>query len=112
MTQPIHAIPLTNAAAIELLTLAQMRGLLTDEKQAKRVSDFIRKHLRTVPDQPKVNAEVIAWAEIQYAKPEAKEKTRDALKALVQAAATKGALSCGFGAGDLLEVLGLAEADE
>lgn len=112
MTQPIHTIKLTNAAASELATLVTGRGLITDEKHLLRVSKFARKYLRNLPQPPTDPKDSADWAETEFAAVEVKEKTRDSLKELVKAAAGKGALCCNFGAGDLLEILGLAEADE
>ena len=112
MSQPIHTVTLTNAAAGSLAALVVARGLLTDEKHLLRVSKFARKHLRRLPDPPAKPEDSAEWAERQFLAVEVKEKTRDALKALVKSAAAKGAMAGSYGDGDLLEVLGLAEADD
>jgi hypothetical protein len=54
-------------------------------------------------------AELADWADEPFTTPEVRERERDAIKALVKAAAEKGALPCSAGAGHLLEVLGLAD---
>lgn len=106
---PLHKILLTNGAAVELATLAAGRGLLTKPALVRRVSRFVKEHLRDLPEDCKDPAAMAAWADESFICPEVRERERDALKALVKAACEKGALPCSAGAGHLLEVLGLAD---
>lgn len=112
-TAPLHKIPLTNGAAVELAMLASpgVRGLLTKPVHIRRVSQFIREHMRDLPRDCKDPGEMADWADEDFIAPEVRERTRDALKALVKAACDKGVLPCTAGAGHLLEVLGLADEE-
>lgn len=106
---PLHPIPLTNGAAVELAILAAQRNLMTKPALIRRVSRFVREHLRNLPDECKDPAAMADWADAPFIAPELRERDRDALKALVKAAADKAFLPCTAGAGHLLEVLGLAD---
>ncbi len=110
---PLHKIPLTNGAAVELATLTsqQVRGLLTKRHLIHRVSQFVKEHLRDLPHECRDPDAMADWADEPFIAPEVRERTRDALKALVRAAADKGVLPCTAGAGHLLEVLGLADEE-
>lgn len=110
---PLHKIPLTNGAAVELATLAspQVRGLLTKPALIRRVSQFVKEHMRDLPRECKDPNDMADWADEPFIAPEVRERTRDALKALVKAAADKGVLPCTAGVGHLLEVLGLADEE-
>ena len=106
-----HPLTLTNGAAIELATLACARGLLTKPAQIRRVSQFARANLRSLPEFKGEMTAQADWSEEVFAEVQVRERERDALKALVQAAAEKNALACSLGTGDLLAVLGLADED-
>ena len=106
---PLHKVPLTNGAAVELAYLAAGRGLLTKPALIRRVSRFVKEHLRELPEDCKDPAAMADWADEPFISPEVRERERDAIKALVKAAGEKGALPCTAGAGHLLEVLGLAD---
>ena len=104
---PDHTISLTNAAAVELVNLASSRGLLTKSVHIRKVSQFQREHLL-----PLLKGHVtfdVDKALEEFGSPSVNERTRDALKELVRSAVEKGALSCSIGAGDLLELFGLAD---
>lgn len=106
---PRHTINLTNGAAVELAALAAARGLLTKPALIRRVSRFVRDHLRDLPEDCKDPSAMADWSDKPFIAPEVRERERDAIKALVKSAAEKGALGCTAGAGHLLEVLGLAD---
>ena len=108
---PIHKIPLTNGAAVELAILASQRHLMTKPALIRRVSRFVKEHLRDLPPDCKEPSEMADWADAPFICPEVRERERDALKALVKAAADKAVLPCTAGAGHLLEVLGLADEE-
>jgi hypothetical protein len=107
----LHKLDLTNGAAAELAALATVRGLLTKPSLIRRVSKFVKEHLRDLPPDCKDPGEMAAWAEASFISPEITERTRDALKALLKAAAEKGALSGTVGTGHLLEVLAVGDEE-
>jgi hypothetical protein len=119
-----HMLKLTNGAAQTLAQLAGTPGLLTDAASLYRVGAFAEAHLSDLaesPEQPEQAAKPAEWrawqkAQLAWARAigpaiEVSEKTRDSLKALVQAGATKGALPASLAVAPLLLALGLAEAD-
>lgn len=110
---PTHKITLTNGATVELMRLSTIGGLLTKPALTRRVSQFIREHIlsRPLPDFRGDAAGMMAWSDAEFAVVEVRERTRDALKALIQSAQEKGALSCSLGCGDLLVTFGLADED-
>ena len=105
MTTKKHTISLTQGAADALRHLIGAPGLLTDPGQLYRVGEFSETHLvdLDVPEKPER-----AWQKTQMPAIEISERTRDALKALVQAAITKGALSGHASVVVLIREFGLA----
>lgn len=108
---PTHELDLNNGAALELAQLANMRGLVTKSSHARKISQFIRKHLRTPPEYRGDVAGMADWSETAFSKPTVDERTRDALKALIQSACEKGAGSGNLGFGDLCTIFGLGSED-
>ena len=106
---PLHKLQLTNGAAVELAILAAQRNLMTKPALIRRVSRFVREHLRDLPEDCKDPGAMADWSDAPFSAPEIRERERDALKALVKAAVDKAFLPCTAGAGHLLEVLGLAD---
>jgi hypothetical protein len=108
---PSHPIRLTNGMAVALANLAATRGLLTKPVHIRKVSQFIREHLRTIPEFRGEHSVMVAWSDAHFLEITVKERVRDALKELVKSAADKGALSCALGEGDLLVLFGLADEE-
>jgi hypothetical protein len=119
----MHTFNLTNGAAERLAQLICANGLLTDPAQLSRCNRFWQKHLLDIPEEPTPpagrdpaaikahNIAFKAWSRTELPISEVSEKTRDALKALVTAAAAKGALSGGAEDGVLLAAVGLGAED-
>ena len=104
---PDHTLTLSKAAAIELVTLSTSRGLLTKPVHIRKVSQFVREHLAPLlRDKQEFDLDA---ALAEFGSFTVNERTRDSLKALISAAAEKGALSANIGTGELLDLFGLAE---
>ena len=104
---PDHTFALSKSAAVELLTLSTTRGLLTKPVHLRKVSQFMREHLAPLlRDKQEFDLDA---AMAEFGTFTINERTRDGLKALLAAAAEKGAMSGNLGTGELLDLFGLAE---
>lgn len=119
-----HSLTLSNGAASVLAQLASAPGMLADAANLYRVGAFAEDHLTDLPEspaQPSKDAAAaewrawqkaqVAWSRLTLPVISVNEKTRDSLKALVQAAVTKGALPASAAVAPLLRSLGLADVD-
>jgi len=108
---PSHNIRLSNGSVNELMRLSVTGGLLTKPALTRRVSQFMREHVlcRPLPDFKGDSSGMLAWSDSEFAAVEVRERTRDAIKALIASAQEKGMLSCSLGCGDLLTTFGLAD---
>lgn len=104
---PDHTFTLTKSAAVELVNLSTTRGLLTKPVHLRKVSQFMREHLAPLL-RDKQGFDLDA-ALAEFGTFTVNERTRDGIKALLSAAAEKGAMSGNLGTDELLDLFGLAD---
>ena len=117
-------ITLTRGAAARLAQFISTAGLLTDQAKLFRIGEFNENYLADMepaPAQPGADgkpADFVAWqkASISWARDclppiDIKERVKDALKDLVQAAANRNLLSGSISDVALLRSLGLSPED-
>lgn len=115
-----HNITLTNGAANVLSQLGSIPGLITEPNILFRFGEFNENHLSNIETPPDISnpptkeelAVQKSWANTTWTGLEIGEKTREALKAVVTTAITKGILPSGKPVMVLMRELGIAPESE